>query len=323
MDADTGTLIPNNQRNSLVAWFNLYMGIEAGEPQSNTFKAKQGDLSRFVNYFRDVSGSDNPDQWTRSVSQSFMKHLLRTKSERTGRKLAPTTVNRALATLRNAARWIHHQRPFLAGYPMDRISDVNTPEPEWKGVSDVDVTQLKSAAEQLVEMSKRSDQTAVRDQAMLLVMLDTALRVSELISLDVDQYAGKHFHNVKRQGDNVTDRVFIGQTGREALDRYVIDVRGREDGPLFQSKRGKRLAPQNVADALNRIVEQANTRLSKDEKIELTPHVLRHTALRKMAEKKGIRYAQQMAGHASTKYIWRYVQPSRAEMEDAIDDLFD
>ena len=63
------------------------MGIEAGAPDSNTFKAKQSDLSRFVNYFRQVSGSDHPDQWTRSVSQAFMKHLLRTKSERTGKKL--------------------------------------------------------------------------------------------------------------------------------------------------------------------------------------------------------------------------------------------
>ena len=279
-------------------------------PDSNTFKAKQGDLSRFVNYFRQVSGSDHPDQWTRSVSQGFMKNLLRTRSERTGKKLAPTTVNRALATLRNTARWIHHQRPFLAGYPMDRISDLNTPEPEWKGLSDVDVTRLKSAAEQLVELSTRADQTAVRDQSMLLVMLDTALRVSELISLDIDQYAGKHFHNVKRKGNNVTDRVFVGQTARVALHGYLNDIRGRGDGPLFQSKRGKRLAPQNVADALNKIVTQANTRLAKPQHIELTPHVLRHTALRKMAEKKGVRYAQQMAGHASSKYIWRYVQPS-------------
>ena len=322
MDANAGTLIPTNKRNSLVAWFNLYMGIEAGDAESNTFKAKQGDLSRFIEYFRKVTGSDHPDQWTRSVSQGFMKHLLKTKSERTGKKLAPTTVNRALATLRNTSRWIHHQRPFLAGYPLSRISDVSTPEPEWKGLSDVDVTRLKSAAEQLVRLSTRADQTADRDQAILLVMLDTALRVSELVSLDHDQYEGKHFHNVKRKGNNVTDRVFIGQSGREALDEY-LDKHDRQDGPIFQSKRGKRLAPQNVADALNKIVAQANARLPQKERIRVTPHVIRHTALRKMAEKKGIHYAQQMAGHASSKYIWRYVQPSRDEMEDAVDDLFD
>ena len=36
-----------------------------------------------------------------------------------------------------------------------------------------------------------------------------------------------------------------------------------------------------------------------------------------------IRYAQQMAGHVSSKYIWRYVQPSANEIEEAIEDLFD
>ena len=52
-------------------------------------------------------------------------------------------------------------------------------------------------------------------------MLDTAFRVSELVSLDLEQYQGKHFTNVKRKGNHVTDRVFVGQAAREALDRYV------------------------------------------------------------------------------------------------------
>ncbi len=156
-----------------------------------------------------------------------------------------------------------------------------------------------------------------------MILLDTALRVSELIALDLEQYQGKHFHNVRRKGNNVTVRVFIGNVAKETLDNYIGEVRGNEPGPLFQSKHGNRLAPQNVADALEKIVGQANANLSKKQHISLTPHVLRHTALRKMAEKKGVRYAQQMAGHASSKYIWRYVQPSADEMEEAIEDLFD
>ena len=125
-----------------------------------------------------MTGSDHPDQWTRSVSQGFVKELLRAKSERTGKKLAPTTVNRVLATLRNTARWIHHQRAFLAGYPMERISDVTIPEPEWRGLADVDVTRLKSAAEQLVHIHTRVDQNALRDQVILL--RDAGHRVSRV-----------------------------------------------------------------------------------------------------------------------------------------------
>ena len=243
MDADAGTLIPTDKRNSLIAWFNLYMGIEAGDQDSNTFKAKQSDLSRFISYFRRVTGSDHPDQWTRSVSQGFVKELLRAKSERTGKKLAPTTVNRVLATLRNTARWIHHQRVFLAGYPMERISDVSIPEPEWRGLADVDVTRLKSAAEQLVHIHTRVDQNALRDQVILLVMLDTAFRVSELVSLDLEQYEGKHFRNVKRKGNHVTDRVFVGQASRDALDRYIREIRGNGPGSAVSVENGPKACP--------------------------------------------------------------------------------
>ncbi len=322
-DQTAACLLPANRRNSLVAWFQSYMAVEGGEPGSHTHKAKTADLSRFANYFQEMTGADQVDQWTRSISQRFVKHLLKTRSERTGRKLAPNTINRVLATVRNVARWVHRQRPFLAGNPMERISDVHTPEPEWRGLSDIAVTRLKAAAEQRLHVSTRADQNALRDRALLLILLDTALRVSELIALDLDQYQGKHFHHVRRKGNKVTARVFIGKVAKEALDHYIDEVRSDQPGPLFQSKHGNQLAPQNIADALGKVVGQANAHLSKKQHLSLTPHVLRHTALRKMAEKKGVRYAQQMAGHVSSKYIWRYVQPSADEMEEAIEDLFD
>ncbi len=323
MDVDTAQLMPaTTDRKSLLAWFNLYMSVEVGEPESNTFKAKAGDLERFLNYFRLTMRSDDPDLWTVSTSKGFMTQLLRAKSERTGEKLAPSTVNRMLATLRNAARWIHRHRPFPAGFPLERVKDVQLSEPSWKGLSDTDITRLKAAADQLLVIQTRSMQQPVRDQAMLLVLLDTALRASELIGLDFSQYEGKHFRNVKRKGNNVTSLVFIPQDAREAVDRYIKEIRGSAPGPLFQSRTGRALAPQNLAEALQRVAAQANARLADGEQIHLHPHVLRHTALRKMAEKKGIRFAQQMAGHASTKYIWRYVRPSEDEMERAMEELF-
>ena len=255
-DKTAASLLPANRRNSLIAWFKIYMAVEGGEPGSHTHKAKAADLSRFANYFQEMTGADQVNQWTRSISQSFVKHLLKTRSERTGRKLAPNTINRVLATVRNAARWVHRQRPFLAGNPMERISDVHTPEPESRGLSDVAVTRLKAAAEQRLHVSTRADQNALRDQALLLILLDTALRVSELIALDLEQYQGKHFHNVRRKGNNVTARVFIGKVAKEALAnqgprrfiwhaavpgiRIVPAARldgdgGREHAPIFQT----------------------------------------------------------------------------------------
>ena len=42
----------------------------------------------------------------------------------------------------------------------------------------------------------------LRDHAIFLVLLHTALRISELLTLDLDQYRGKHLLNVKRKGRN-------------------------------------------------------------------------------------------------------------------------
>jgi integrase/recombinase XerD len=91
---------------------------------------------------------------------------------------------------------------------------------------------------------------------------------------------------------------------------------------LFQSKTGKPLAQQNVDSLLQAIANQANARLPKDDHISLSPHVLRHTALRKWTQKKGVQFAQKIAGHASDRYIWRYVTPSDAEVQQAADDLW-
>src|SRR5215469_16286631 len=122
-------LLPANKQESLVAWKTLYIGLEAGASSENTFKAKRRDLETFLVYFRETTGSDHPDQWTRSLTSSFLKQL-----ERTGKK-KPTTINRLLATIRHAASWIHRRRPFLAGNPTDRIAELRVDDPEWKGLT--------------------------------------------------------------------------------------------------------------------------------------------------------------------------------------------
>ena len=50
-------------------------------------------------------------------------------------------------------------------------------------------------------------------------------------------------------------------------------------------------------------------------------HMLRHTGLRKAAEKEDIGYAIKLSGHTSSKYIWRYVKLSREEQERALKEL--
>ena len=310
------TLLSAEQAESLVAWCNLYMSLEAAAGSENTAEAKRRDLNGFLDFFAQAVGSDHPDHWTRSLTVGYLRHL-----ERDQRK-SPTSINRVLATLRHCANWIHRHRPFLAGNPCHRVNDLHTEAPEWKGLKDLEVTRLKAAAEQLLQLKRRRNQDPLRDYAIFLVLLHTGLRISELLALELDRYQGKHFINVKRKGKSVTRKVFLAQDAREMLDRYLDQSRGSQPGPLFCSRSGRRLARQNVDEALKAIASQANTRLPAEQHIHLSAHILRHTMLRKAAEKYGVQYAMELAGHTSSRYIWRYVQPSSEEKEAALEELF-
>ena len=63
------------------------------------------------------------------------------------------------------------------------------------------------------------------------------------------------------------------------------------------------------------------TRSSLLKRKRVSPHVLRHTCLRTLAETTGVHYAREASGPQSDRYIWRYVKPDQQTLADAIDEL--
>ncbi|MDG2013941.1 MAG: tyrosine-type recombinase/integrase [Pirellulaceae bacterium] len=316
-------LLPIADRESLTAWFNLYMSLDGKAASDNTVQAKTKDLDRFLQYYLDVMGSDQIDGWTRVISEDFIKSLLSEPSARTGKPLATTSVNRILATVRTASKWIHHQRPFMVGWPMARIRDVEQDDPDWNGLRAIDVTRLKTASEQIIHVQRRKSQLPYRTRAIFMVLLHTAFRQSELRGLEFDQYDGKHFHRIRRKGKKFTTKIVLAKPAREALSDYFQHERGESAGPLFRTKSGKALSAKDLDTSLKRIAAQANSKLPDSDRIHLSAHMLRHTALKAAADKKGLRLALTMSGHTSQNYIWRYTQLSEEEKSNAIETLFD
>ena len=154
-------------------------------------------------------------------------------------------------------------------------------------------------------------------------LLNSGLWVFELGGLELSQYRRRALHDIKRKGDKVTKRILLSRDTCEALGRDIKEERDEGPGTLFQSKNGKPLAQQDVDYVLSRIAPQANARWPEKDRIEVSPHVLRHTALRKWTEDKGVHFAQKIAGHASERYFWRYVTPSESEMDEAAESLWE
>lgn len=310
--------------NSLAAWRAVYEELEGNARTDNTRAAKERDLDLFFRYFHSHLHTDHVDDWTKPVTAGFLRWLETTPLGQAGmqRTRKAASINRVFASVRHFAGFIHQRRGFLAGHPCADVKELVTDEPSWRGLSDVEVMRLKSAAEKLVKLKTRNNQAPVRDKAVLLVLLCTGLRVSELVAMDRSQYRGKHLHDIKRKGKMRTAKVFLPKEAKEALDDYLHQGPAAGEGPLFRTRAGKRLTRQDVDWHLRTLAAQANATLPEKERMRFSAHTLRHTFLRKLAEKEGVQFAMRASGHASSRYIWRYVQPSDEQTEAALKSLF-
>ncbi len=107
---------------------------------------------------------------------------------------------------------------------------------------------------------------------------------------------------------------------RAVLEEWFTE-RGDEPGPLLTTRSGKSPGRRQMQRILSRVAEQANAHMPEGERIQVSPHILRHTFLRKLAEEKGVQYAKEASGHKSDRYIWRYVRPDQQSLAEAIDGL--
>jgi integrase/recombinase XerD len=163
--------------------------------------------------------------------------------------------------------------------------------------------------ETLIHQPKTESPRGVRDAAMLEVLYATGLRVSELISLTLDQLE-LEAHLIRTIGKGSKERLVpIGKAATRCLMDYL--EKGRP--PLlkhpmapwvFLNNRGDRLSRQGFWKILGQYGRQAGI-LKK-----ISPHTLRHTFATHLLEGGAdLRSIQTMLGHAdiSTTQIYTLV----------------
>jgi integrase/recombinase XerD len=301
-------------RESLAALAAAYFATEVAGQARGTIDAKKRDLSRFLGFYARLYGHDRPEEWFPSVTREFCRQNAR-------QRLSQATQARVYASVRHFARWIHQKvRPFPLGLPTDGVKPPSDPEPEWKGLSRADELRLLAAAQTLRIRPGRGTNQGLRHHAAIAVLLGCGLRVSELLALDVAQYTGRGFRKVLAKGGRVREFIPVKTDARQVLEDWLA-ARGTAPGPIFTTRTGARLTREQFYKALQRVADQANAHRKSGDRLEVSPHVLRHTFLRKLAEEKGVHYAKEASGHRSDRYIWRYVKPDTQSLADAIDTL--
>ena len=152
-----------------------------------------------------------------------------------------------------------------------------------------------------------------RDQAMLELLYATGLRVSELVSLRLQQIDFKgDYLTVKGKGSKVR-AVPFGKWAREKLLRYIQETRprllkGKASAFLFVNRSARALTRQGFWKIIRGYARAAGI----DKKV--SPHTLRHSFATHLLEGGAdLRSVQSMLGHAdiSTTQIYTHVDAHR------------
>lgn len=310
--------------NSLSAWLSFYYQVHVKGAPEKTEEAKKKDINKFLQFFALEVGHDSVDNWTPAVSKQFQKFLSTTISPKTNKTYQATTVNRVMATMRHVGRWLHQQRPLLAGDPLAQVKELQTEASDWNGLTSRQLMRLKSACEQRMNSCVRKNQNPLLETAVFYTLLGTGLRESELVTLDIHQYRDKGLHHVIRhKSKRISKKVPLPQEAREFLERYLSTRNAQPDEPLFLTRYGTRLKTLNVYRICERLLQQAIAFLPEQEQFEFTPHKLRHTFLKKVTDKHGVHFAQEISGNVSIREIFRYAKPSQDEIQSTIEQLFE
>jgi site-specific recombinase XerD len=174
--------------------------------------------------------------------------------------------------------------------------------------------------EALLKAVDRTSWIGRRDYALLLVAMQTGLRLSELTGLcreDVTLATGAHIQCVgKGRKERCTP---LSKTTRRVLEAWMKEPWPMASKFLFPSLSGGRLSADAVQDLVNKHVAAARVTCSSLVKKRVTPHVLRHTAAMELLQA-GIDRAMiaLWLGHESVETTQIYLDANLALKEEIL-----
>lgn len=240
---------------------------------------------------------------------------------RVERELAPKSVKNAHTTLSAFFTWLEGEAGIEHVIRRYKIASPKAQSRAIVPLSKADVRGLLLACDRTAvwQGTKRAPATTARatrfrDRAIVLFLLDTGVRASELCDLlvgDVDMKTGAV--QVRHGKGDKGRTVYVGAVAREGLWRYLSKRKdARADDPLFAT--GTRQAMER--NALRKMLEAAGERAEVVERV--TPHRLRHTfAITYLRNGGDIFTLQRLLGHSTLEMVKRYLAIAQVDVADA------
>ena len=261
------------------------------QASGNTVASYMRDIRQFAGWLHDEEQMEVVEATQENI-KVFLEHL-----ESEGRSAA--TRSRALASLKNFYGYVVSSG-FLTESP---VVEVKVDRGEKK------LPQILTSREieLLLAQPSSTDPKGIRDKAMLEVMYATGIRVSELISLDID-HVNLESGVIKCQSGKKSRTIPLYPEALRALTAYIREVRSfltavPAERALFVNISGARMSRQGFW----KILKHYQTAAQIDK--EITPHTLRHSfAVHLLENGADLGSLQELMGHSDISSTQMYTQ---------------
>ncbi len=291
-----------------IGQFLSYLSTDKGA-SANTIAAYRNDLAQFSEYVCGACANGNS-----AASRVDRALVLGYLGELKARSYAESTVARKVAAIKSFFGFLTAEGIVEA----DPTESLKSPKVGKALPKPMSVHQIDELLEQ---PARRSTPEAKRDRAMLELLYATGMRVTELVSLSVDDVAlADTTAHVRCLGKGAKERTIpIHEQAAEAVRTYVDEarprlVRLRNERALFVNRRGERLTRQGFWLILKNYARAANI------EVDVTPHTLRHSfATHMLRGGMPLRNVQEILGHANISTTQIYTQLTQRHVREAYD----
>ena len=280
----------------LIEQFKSYLTTEK-KSSANTVSSYVRDLTQFDRYLQNEGTA--LDQVDTSVIEGYDSWL-------TGKGKSAATVTRSLASLKCFYGWMVSNGRMESNPALQAKSvKVERKLPQVLTSQEVEL---------LLSQPQCVDQKGYRDHAMLELLYATGIRVSELISLDVE-HVNLAAGFIRCYYKNKERIIPLYPGAVRAISDYVRNVRPQlaveGEHALFVNMNGERMSRQGFWKIIKGYQEKAGI------KTDITPHTLRHSfAAHLLANGADLRSIQEMLGHSDISSTQIYTQLVNQKLKD-------
>jgi len=254
------------------------------------------DLLEFFDFAREKE-IKSLKEINKQTLRGYLAHLME-------RGFAKSSIARKLSAIRSFYRYLLREE-MVSSSP---VATTTSPRLDKRLPSFLTVEEAK----QLVESPDLSQPQGQRDRALLELLYASGLRVSELVSMNMEQ-VNLNTNELRVWGKGSKERVvLIGSPAARALTTYISQGRPKllgekRNSALFLNRYGGRLPARRIQKILGKYARIIDKRVH--------PHMLRHTfATHLLDGGADLRVVQELLGHAklSSTQIYTHVTQSQA-----------